>query len=99
MLQQTQFQVTEADPMTVRRWLDAGEAVLIDVRETAEYDQEYIAGALLAPLSTLRADLFPRIPDKKVVVYCAIGQRSAAAIMQLTMAGLPTATKPAQAMG
>ncbi len=80
-------EVNEADPLTVRRWLDAGEAVLIDVRETSEYEQEHIPGSMLVPLSVLDPDLFPRIPGKKLVIHCAIGKRSAVAALQLTQAG------------
>ena len=35
---------------TVNRWLDAQEAVLVDVRETSDYEQEHIPGSVLAPL-------------------------------------------------
>ncbi len=79
--------VPEADAQTVRRWLEAGEIVLVDVRETSEYEQEHIAGSVLCPLSVFVSDLFPRIPDKMVVLHCAIGKRSAAAAKQLIKTG------------
>ena len=78
--------VPEADALTVRGWLKAGEIVLVDVRETAEYEQEHIPGSVLCPLSVFDAELFPEIPEKKVVLHCAIGKRSAAA-KQLINAG------------
>ena len=71
--------VPEADALTVRGWLKAGEIVLVDVRETAEYEQEHIPGSVLCPLSVFDAELFPEIPEKNVVLHCAIGKRSAAA--------------------
>ncbi|MCB1358711.1 MAG: HigA family addiction module antidote protein [Maritimibacter sp.] len=74
-------------PATVAEWLDAGEVVLVDVRETKEYDLEHIAGALLMPLSSLEADLFPAVTDKPLVLHCAIGKRSAAAARMLLKAG------------
>lgn len=74
-------------PETVARWLDAGEVVLVDVRETREYDLEHIAGALLLPLSELDGDTFPVLTDKPVVLHCAIGKRSAAAGRILIGAG------------
>ena len=70
--------VPEADALTVRGWLKAGEIVLVDVRETAEYEQEHIPGSVLCPLSVFDAELFPEIPEKNVVLHCAIGKRSAA---------------------
>lgn len=80
-------EVIEADPTTVRRWLDQGEAVLVDVRETSEYDQEHIPGSMLVPLSVFEPELFPRISEKKVVIHCAVGRRSAVAALQLMKAG------------
>ena len=74
-------------PATVARWLDTAEVVLVDVRETKEYDLEHIAGALLLPLSSLDADLFPVVTDKPLVFHCAIGKRSAAAARMLIKAG------------
>lgn len=79
--------VPEADALTVRGWLDAGEIVLVDVRETAEYEQEHIPGSVLLPLSVFDPDLFPKITEKDVVFHCAIGKRSAAAAKQLLNTG------------
>jgi|TARA_B110000438_G_C15789628_1_gene640033 addiction module HigA family antidote len=75
--------VFEVEAQTVRQWLEAGEIVLVDVRETAEYEQEHISGSVLCPLSVFNPNLFPKIPDKVVVIHCAIGKRSAAAARQL----------------
>ena len=77
-------------PATVAAWLDAAEVVLVDVRETKEYDLEHIAGALLLPLSSFEADLFPAVTGKKLVLHCAIGKRSAAAARMLLKAGHQT---------
>lgn len=82
-----QFELQEADVETVAGWLANGEALLVDVRETSEFEQEHIPGAMLVPLSMLDADTFPRITIKKLVLHCAIGKRSAAAAKQLVKAG------------
>ncbi len=74
-------------PQEVSRWLEAGEIVLVDVRETKEYDHEHISGALLLPLSSFEADVFPVLTGKPVVLHCAIGKRSAAAGRMLIKAG------------
>ncbi len=79
--------IVEAEPQTVAKWLADGEALLIDVRETSEYEQEHIPGSLLVPLSALEPDSFPRITIKKLVLHCAIGKRSAVAARQLIEAG------------
>ena len=81
----------EADAAQVRHWLDDGEAILVDVREVSEFENERIPGALLMPLSFFEAEAFPRIPGMKVVLHCAIGKRSAAAGKQLLKAGFSEA--------
>ncbi len=77
----------DAGVLTVYRWLENNEAILVDVRETSEYEQEHIPGSLLAPLSTLDPERFPRIEGKKLVLHCAVGKRSAAARIQLWKTG------------
>ncbi len=84
--------MVEADAKTVLTWLEAGDIVLVDVRETAEYEQEHIPGAVLCPMSVFDAELFPVIPGKRVVLHCAVGKRSAAAAKQLLSEGYDTVT-------
>lgn len=57
---------------------------LLDVRETEEYEQEHIPGALNLPLSELedRLEDIPR--DKDLVVYCRSGRRSMAGAALIT---------------
>jgi rhodanese-related sulfurtransferase len=81
--------VVEVDVGTVWEWMAQNRAVLVDVREMNEFENERIPGALLMPLSFFDAENFPRIPGKKVVLMCAIGKRSHVAGMQLLKAGHP----------
>ena len=74
-------------PDEVASRLDAGEIMLVDVRETKEYDLEHIAGALLMPLSELEPEVFNALGATPVVLHCAIGKRSAAAGRMLLKAG------------
>lgn len=78
----------EIDAPTLARWLDSGEAVLVDVREASEYDYENVPGSVLLPLSFLDVARFPAITDRKVVFLCAVGKRAAAAQKQLASTGL-----------
>jgi rhodanese-related sulfurtransferase len=64
------------DPKTLKRRLDEGSALLIDIREPAEHARERIAGARLVPLSTI--DRQPIPSDKAVVFHCRTGNRTAA---------------------
>ncbi len=79
--------VISVDAETVHRWMDANEVVLVDVRETSEFDQEHIPGALLLPMSVFDSELFPTVPGKKIVLHCAIGKRSEAAGKMLLKEG------------
>ena len=79
--------INEIDSCTVLAGLDAGDVVLVDVRETVEYEAEHIPGPLLCPLSTFEPELFPSFPGKRVIIHCAVGKRSAAACKQLQQAG------------
>ncbi len=75
--------VPEVSVTEYKSWLDSGEDVqLIDVREPHEVEIAEIGGELI-PLKTVldNADKINR--DKKVVVHCRSGQRSADAIKQL----------------
>lgn len=80
-------QLIEIDAHTVRDWLNRGEAVLVDVREEAEYAEERIPGTLPFPLSRFDPGRLPGEPGKKTVLTCFIGGRSAQAAAQLFAAG------------
>ena len=65
--------VIPASPTDIAQWLEEDKIVLVDVREPSEYEVEHIAGALLLPLSSFEADLFPSLPGKRLVLHCARG--------------------------
>lgn len=87
MPDKTQAIVQAADVREVKHWLDRNEVVLVDVRETSEYEKEHIAGALLLPLSSFDPEVFPALPGKKLVLHCAVGKRSEAAGKMLLKEG------------
>ncbi len=68
--------IREVDAATVRAWQQAGECVLVDVREEAEYEVEHIEGVLLAPLSRLETTPLSLPDDKKAVFLCRSGNRT-----------------------
>jgi len=75
--------IKEITPEEFFIWQKRGDDIqVIDVREPEEYAQANI-GALLIPLATVseRAQEIKR--DKKVVVHCKMGGRSAKAIREL----------------
>lgn len=70
-------------PHTLKEWLDKGEAVIIDVREPAEYESEHIAGAISVPLGGVCCAKLPDAKGKKLVVQCHLGGRSRTACEKL----------------
>src|ERR1700742_1875429 len=80
IIRRIRSQIDELDPSEVKAL--NGEAVLLDVRESDEWDAGHIAGAKHVP----RGYLYSRVEgvigsdrDQRVVLYCASGQRSALA--------------------
>jgi rhodanese-related sulfurtransferase len=73
--------------------LKSGQAVLIDVREPAEWQEGVAEPALLLPLSDLRAERKTWAPilsankDKELVLYCRSGNRSGQAAALLAKEG------------
>ncbi len=79
--------VPEIDIEALEGHLEAG-APLIDVRETDEYTDGHVAGAVLIPLQTV-PDSLDQIPDDQpVFVICAAGSRSARAVQFLRAQGV-----------
>lgn len=61
---------------------------ILDVRTKEEYDDAHIKGANLIPIQELEANLNKIPKDKKIVVHCAKGKRSARACEMLKDKGL-----------
>ena len=72
------------DAPTLKRWLDSGEAVLIDVREPGEHASCHIAGATLLPVGSVCKSALPKAYEgKKLVVHCLKGGRGSTACEKL----------------
>jgi rhodanese-related sulfurtransferase len=71
-------EIRRIDPLAARHLLEAGEAVLIDVREPDEHARERIPGARPLPLS--RLDQVPpvRTEGRLAILHCRSGSRTAA---------------------
>ena len=68
--------VTNIDCATLKKWLKNDEAVLIDVRELAEYQESKIDQAHLIPLGEISINSLPDFKNKKLVLHCRSGKRS-----------------------
>ena len=75
-------------PVEVKAALDAGDILLIDVREPHEFDAERIQGAVTYPLSTFAPNALPSEEGKYLVLSCAGGVRSVRAAEACEAAGL-----------
>ncbi len=71
------------DANTLKHWMEAGEAVVVDVREPAEHAAENIPGAKLIPLATINKSILPEYSGKKLVIHCRSGKRSTNACEKL----------------
>src|SRR6195952_2622530 len=80
VIRKIRSQVEEVDPSQVREHLGNG-VVLVDVRETEEWDAGHIPGAKHVPRGYLESRIEGAVKDRdqRVVLYCASGQRSALA--------------------
>lgn len=77
----------EVDALSAHNWMVTRTAVMLDVREAAEFDFENIPGSVLLPLSFLDPNNFPAIAGVKIIILCAIGKRALAAQKQLQNSG------------
>ncbi len=80
VIRKIRSEVEEVDPSEVREHLGNG-VVLVDVRESEEWDAGHIPGAKHVPRGYLESRIEGAVADRdqRVVVYCASGQRSALA--------------------
>jgi rhodanese-related sulfurtransferase len=70
-------------PQQVRERLDAGRAILVDIREADEFARSHIAGAHSQPLSTWEKAHLSVDPDADVIFTCRSGMRTAGACDRL----------------
>lgn len=70
-----------------RELVDEG-AILLDVREPFEFHSEHAPDARLVPLSALPSAVADLEQDRKVVVVCRSGNRSASATRFLKRQGI-----------
>jgi rhodanese-related sulfurtransferase len=82
----TRISVAEA-----KEKLDAGEAVMIDVREPNEYVEVHASGVRLVPVNTVLSEIQQirdYAGDKEILFICKSGQRSALAAEFAAAGGL-----------
>jgi len=76
------FAVTDLSVQEVKAKIDSGEEmVILDVRESWEFEDGHIRGAIILPwISDVLQETYTLLPtDKPILVVCQSGRRSAAA--------------------
>lgn len=71
------------DAKKAKEWLDKDEAVIVDVREPAEYASMHIPGATLIPLGVIEESKLPKHANKKLIIHCQLGKRGTKACEKL----------------
>jgi phage shock protein E len=80
---------TEIRPTDAAEKINSGDAVMIDVREKDEWDDEHIPNAIHLSRGTIELDIEEKVPDVNttVIVHCGGGGRSALAAQSLQKMG------------
>jgi rhodanese-related sulfurtransferase len=81
--------IAEISPQDAAAKLKTGEAVIVDVRDKDEWDEEHIPGALHMSRGTIELDIEEKVPDPNamVICHCGGGGRSALAAESLQKMG------------
>jgi sulfur-carrier protein adenylyltransferase/sulfurtransferase len=88
LVNEAKQRITEIDPRAARAAEADPDTVFVDVREPNEYNLGRIPGAIPLPRGTIETRGEGMLPhDKKLIVYCGGGSRSALAADTLQQMG------------
>jgi rhodanese-related sulfurtransferase len=89
LIAEAKSRITEVTPAELQAEREGGaDFTLVDVREPNEWAMGHVPGAVLMPRGVLEASIESRVPrDRRVVVYCGSGGRSALAADALQQMG------------
>jgi len=81
--------VTEISPTEAAAKMKSGKAVIVDVREKKEWDEEHIPDATHLSRGTIELEIEEEFPDlnKTIITHCGSGGRSALAAESLQKMG------------
>ena len=84
-IKQVKTEIDEVDPSVVSEVLGSADVVIVDVREQEEWEAGHIPGAAFVTRGHLESRIEGAAPDrdKRVILYCASGNRSALAARTL----------------
>lgn len=89
LINEAKKEIPEVEPSQLADLI--GKVTLLDIRESDEYDQGAIATAQLLPRGLLEGVIGAHVDDsnEEIVIYCAVGARSALAAQTLKRMGYP----------
>jgi rhodanese-related sulfurtransferase len=81
--------ITEIAPADAAAKLKSGDAVIVDVREKDEWDEQHIPGAIHMSRGTIELNIEEKVPDTNamMITHCGGGGRSALAAESLQKMG------------
>ena len=89
MVAEAKKKITEISPIEAAAKSKSGEAVILDVREKDEWDEEHIPDATHVSRGTIELDIEEKVPDSDamIICHCGGGGRSALAAENLQKMG------------
>ncbi len=81
--------ITEISPHDAAVKSKSGQAIIVDVREKDEWDEEHIRDAIHMSRGTIELDIEEKVPDSNamIICHCGGGGRSALAAESLQKMG------------
>jgi rhodanese-related sulfurtransferase len=81
--------ITEISPQDAAAKSKSGQAVIVDVREKDEWDEQHIPDAIHMSRGTIELDIEKKVPDTNalIICHCGGGGRSALAAESLQKMG------------
>jgi rhodanese-related sulfurtransferase len=78
LVAQAKQNITEISAADARKQAEAGDAILVDVREESDWHEGHAEGATNLSRGTIELEIEEQIPDvtKPIICYCGGGSRS-----------------------
>ena len=89
LLSEAKAEIDEVDAVQAHGMIESGDPLIVDVREQDEWDEGRIPGAVHVPRGHLESRIERVAPDhdRSILLYCAVGNRSAFAARTLAELG------------
>ena len=70
LVEEAKKNITEISPQDAATKSRSGEAVIVDVREKDEWDEEHIPDAMHLSRGTIELDIEEKVPDLNALIVC-----------------------------